>query len=442
MPNLKRLTVKISTIDLNGQRWEQIITDQLSNLRIFQMEMAGQFSLDDSIVEMREQLIDSFRTPFWIEQRQWFIRCHWESLIESRSVWLYTLPYAFDDFDIQNKPSKSTCPHENDYWSYNHVRHLIYQFPMIEESSTHQICCPNIDRLSLDLPVTNCFWSLIPTLNRVISMKISLKRDNDKVRSQLQSMFDQTPRLYSLRLDLWRSSKIKIIENLNVSVHQLKIRGTTPSFDIRWFDDEECTSLGHSPLGMQCHMLHIRVAHRGCILKLINLMINLRVLYVKCQDDKPNEVIFCTSTMIANHLVFLCLITFVSQSFGFNALMITGGAVDHVISLFELAKGMQNHNVTLITERLAKSYIDFQTYPNLSSFRLLYTNNSIEALADQNKTDRGMVEYYFNHSMLDSLTHIMPELIRISNAITIDQSDVGQSSFVPPSLWELIIKAE
>ncbi|CAF1295710.1 unnamed protein product [Rotaria sp. Silwood1] len=290
MPNLKRLTVKISTIDLNGQRWEQIITDQLSNLRVFQMEMAGQFSLDDSIVEMREQLIDSFRTPFWIEQRQWFIRCHWESLIESRSVWLYTLPYAFDDFDIQNKPSKSTCPHENDYWSYNRVRHLIYQFPMIEESSTHQICCPNIDRLSLDLPVTNCFWSLIPTLNRVISMKLSLKQDNDKVRSQLQSMFDQTPRLYSLRLDLWRSSKIKIIENLNVSVHQLKIRGTTPSFDIRWFDDEECTSLGHSPLGMQCHMLHIRVAHRGCILKLINLMINLRVLYVKCQDDKPNEV--------------------------------------------------------------------------------------------------------------------------------------------------------
>ncbi|CAF1185338.1 unnamed protein product [Rotaria sordida] len=116
--------------------------------------------------------------------------------------------------------------------------------------------------------------------------------------------------------------------------------------------------------------------------------------------------------MKVNGVIFLCLLAFVPQSFGFNALIITNGVAGHVIPMFELAKGMHDHNITFLTDRLAETYIDFKTYPNLSSFRLIYTNDSIEALVDQKKMAREMFEYFFNHSLLDSLIHFMPRMIQ------------------------------
>ncbi|CAF1386389.1 unnamed protein product [Rotaria sordida] len=121
--------------------------------------------------------------------------------------------------------------------------------------------------------------------------------------------------------------------------------------------------------------------------------------------------------MKVNGVILLCLLAFVPQSFGFNALIITNGVAGHVIPMFELAKGMHDHNITFLTDRLAETYIDFKTYPNLSSFRLIYTNDSIEALVDQKKMAREMSEYFFNHSLLDSLIHFMPRMIQSMNLL-------------------------
>ena len=115
-------------------------------------------------------------------------------------------------------------------------------------------------------------------------------------------------------------------------------------------------------------------------------------------------------------LLCIWFITFISGSFGFNVLMITPGVAGHVIPMFELVKAMKNHNVTLITEIYAQSYINFSSYSNSSLFRVIYTNNSIDALTDGKKMEKEMVEYFLNHSLLDSHTYLIPALRSIVNA--------------------------
>ena len=54
--------------------------------------------------------------------------------------------------------------------------------------------------------------------------------------------------------------------------------------------------------------------------------------------------------MKVNGVILLCLLAFVPQSFGFNALIITNGVAGHVIPMFELAKGM--HDYTLLDKSI------------------------------------------------------------------------------------------
>ncbi|CAF1088228.1 unnamed protein product [Didymodactylos carnosus] len=109
-------------------------------------------------------------------------------------------------------------------------------------------------------------------------------------------------------------------------------------------------------------------------------------------------------------LLFFLILAFIPESLGFNVLMISIGAAGHVVPMFELAKGMKNHHVTFITESYAQSYINFTSYPNLSSFRLIYSNDSTDAFIDQKKKEKEIVEYFINHSLFDSLAYMIPRL--------------------------------
>lgn len=114
-------------------------------------------------------------------------------------------------------------------------------------------------------------------------------------------------------------------------------------------------------------------------------------------------VLFASSTYIMSHLcmLFLSLLAFISVSNGLHVLMISSGAAGHVIPMFELAKAMKDHHVTFITETYAQSYINFTSYPNLSSFDLIYSNDSRDALMDEKKSEKEILEYATNHSLFD-----------------------------------------
>ncbi|CAF4440895.1 unnamed protein product, partial [Rotaria sp. Silwood2] len=170
-----------------------------------------------------DQLVDSFRTQFWLEKHQ-------------------CLPYAFGDFVLStlNMAYKSTCPQNNDYYSYTEK-------------------CPNI------LPTNvNYYFST-----------------DAAAQFHLQSLLDRSPCLNSLIISSWPSSEVPIVKNTNASLRQLDLRW--PS---RWscsleLNSEECNTFIHSPLAMQCEKLLIKVKNRESILDLVNGMGNLRILHIE-----------------------------------------------------------------------------------------------------------------------------------------------------------------
>jgi len=79
LPNISHLKVEIVSIKLDGHRWEEIINNYFPELKIFHLKMniSLNLSIDEEINEKQvDQYLDTYRTPFWIEHHQWFIRCH------------------------------------------------------------------------------------------------------------------------------------------------------------------------------------------------------------------------------------------------------------------------------------------------------------------------------------------------------------------------------
>lgn len=286
MNNLRRLTVEALDIFIDGDQWKDIITKYLPKLEVFRLKM--EFYFRDRINTKRyvDQLLNSFQTSFWLEEHQWFIRCHYHPKSASNYVCLYTLPYGFTSFPrIEVSGCQSTCINgEKQNWSYDHVHILNYRAPFKEDLTLYQCRFTNIQHLFLSLDADHQFWTIVPRFDRLISLEVSLNGRSDNVQSQLQSILDQAPRLELLKFGSWRTLELPIVELISTSIRQLDLRGCN-----RCFNEQECLTLINSPLGMQCEVLQISVEDRMNILDLITKMNNLRSLNVRCDDDKWNE---------------------------------------------------------------------------------------------------------------------------------------------------------
>ncbi len=109
--------------------------------------------------------------------------------------------------------------------------------------------------------------------------------------------------------------------------------------------------------------------------------------------------------MVSHSIIFVCLLPFIPCSFCLNVLLVSIGAAGHVIPIFELSKAMKTHNITFITHQLAESYIDLKFYSNSSSFRVVYADNTPDALIVQKKRMDEAIAYFSNHSLVDSLSY-------------------------------------
>jgi len=76
--------------------------------------------------------------------------------------------------------------------------------------------------------------------------------------------------------------------NRSSSVRYLDLRGLTHSGDNQYYNEQQCSSLIHSPLGIQCQFLLIEVDKRTNIVELVNKMQHLQTLNVRCRDRKNN----------------------------------------------------------------------------------------------------------------------------------------------------------
>ncbi|CAF1018914.1 unnamed protein product [Didymodactylos carnosus] len=292
MPNLRYLTVETDDINVNGHQWKQIIIEYLPKLTVFRLKMLFRLNDNDNKEQRVDELLDSFRTPFWLEERQWFIRCDWNRCqqCDKNNIHLYTLPYAFlyYYFHESDFKSKSTCRHHDDYLSYNHVNTIGYELIPLSNQVLSHFSFSNLQNLDLCLPVDDNFWSVVPRFDQLISLKVApYHGDNDlDSQSQLQALLDRAPCLYSLRFASWPSSSTQMppFEYSNKSVRRLHLQDVD-----RCYDSQQCAKLSRSPLGIQCEVLSITVDNRKNVIDLINTMTNLRALNVVCRDDTWKE---------------------------------------------------------------------------------------------------------------------------------------------------------
>jgi hypothetical protein len=83
-----------------------------------------------------DALLDSFRSAFWLEEHQWFVRCDWISSSISNFATLYTLPYAFEELLLTNKQwSKSTAWIDNEYDDVNTLTVMNMRNNLYKDSS-------------------------------------------------------------------------------------------------------------------------------------------------------------------------------------------------------------------------------------------------------------------------------------------------------------------
>ncbi len=296
LPDLYDLTIQTCNIYIDGYQWEEIIRQYLPKLKEFQFKMRFS-SLNNQSKEIQSnQILDSFRTKFWIDEHQWFVRCHWYSSDTDEYhldfIDLFTLPYAFKEFLSYTGCIlvKSTCSSEDEYWSYDHVNHLYYGSSHFTSSIMSRIRFSSIQNLSLSLPFNEQFLFVVVRLDQLNSLCISINNNKktEHIQGQLQILLDRASCLDSLSFGSWSSSaslQVPLMENTSRTILKLNFQGYTCGKNWRYFDEEQCIQLSHSSLGRQCETLLIKVKTRKNILDLINRMSNLRALNVRCEDD-------------------------------------------------------------------------------------------------------------------------------------------------------------
>jgi hypothetical protein len=273
--------------------------------------MRIEFSPSYDIEKQVDQLLDSFRSEFWIVKHQWFVQCDWHSHDVNKTGLLYTLPYAFDTFYYTDgKRSKSTSPCELANSNHDRVQTLHHtdrkrDFNQISDPSTIRFV--NLHHLTIKFPFHDNFWSIIPSLDRLISLDATLNQDFGY--AQLQLLLDRAPRLHSLRFCHTNKFSLETLNIKSQSIRRLEFFQNT-QYDLRYFNANECVLLARSSIASQCQVLMIDIDNRTNIIELFQTMPNLRVMHVRYKNarnpdgDQPIETMDSFVQWLHDHLSF------------------------------------------------------------------------------------------------------------------------------------------
>ncbi|CAF2973343.1 unnamed protein product [Rotaria socialis] len=298
LPSITRLKIEVYYITLDGHQWKEMIVNYLPQLKYFQFKINFNFglSINDSTNEEKvDQYLSTYRTPFWIEHRQWFIRCHWVVSRTYLDMFIYSLPYAFDCFhlsdDVSNYHTKSTCSSDM-YYCYDSVRYIGYNPLLLNKESFSYMQLINIEQLSLEFPIDQHFFSIILNLENLLALNVTITKENDQW--QLQTLLDRASRLFSLSFSSSILAAMPPYPYTSSSMRRLDLECSDPLRRHHSYDKKQCMELIQSPLGIQCRILVIKVEHHVSILELIYGMENLRTLHVSDDNDKrsnPNDLV-------------------------------------------------------------------------------------------------------------------------------------------------------
>ena len=284
MPNLYRLTISTFGLDLNGHTWEQIIIEYLPKLEVFQWKMENELLDKDEndIDKMIDQLLTTFQTPFWIKERQWYVRCSWNPSKSYKWMILHTLPYVFPKFIVANKyHSKSTCTNEEQYWLCNRVQTYNLTDASLESLSLVCTQCPNLHSLNITLPFSDEWFSKDLIFNQLTSLGVRIL--NNTIYGQLQRILDRSPHLHSLQIRSYPSFIAQVFQLSSKTIRRLTIIKQVYSYNP--FTRKECFALCESNLGRQCEVLVVEVEDPLGMMDLIQGLPNLRLLNLRCTEE-------------------------------------------------------------------------------------------------------------------------------------------------------------
>ena len=113
---------------------------------------------------------------------------------------------------------------------------------VFDQSFLFDIFLQNMDSVSITFPINDQFWSIVPSLKTLRSLRIL--SHTDTYQSQLQALLDRAPDLYRLdiRQEISLPLQISLFKYTNASVRQLCLQ----KYNYR-FNEEECDTLTHSP---------------------------------------------------------------------------------------------------------------------------------------------------------------------------------------------------
>ncbi|CAF3408147.1 unnamed protein product [Rotaria socialis] len=256
LPNLYQLKCDLN-VYINGYQWESIIKKSLPKLKIFQVKMRfTPPSNNQNIDEKLNKIIDSYRTNFWINEHQWYIRCHWYTLDEKIDLFnfidVFTVPYSSDRFYEDNicLLAKSTVQYDKEYLQCPCITTLNYGSSSFTDPIRSRFRFNNIEHLSLSLPFNENFFFIVSKFVRLRSLFVytDTNKNVNNIQFQLQLVLDQAPRLYSLEFTTWsRSDSESPFEGLrSVSVRRLDLIRFNFNDQVYHFDEKECIELSRS----------------------------------------------------------------------------------------------------------------------------------------------------------------------------------------------------
>ncbi|CAF2933159.1 unnamed protein product [Rotaria sp. Silwood2] len=315
-PNVRHLTVESWDFYFNGYQWKETIENYLSKIKVFRFNMGYYLPNNENMLQQLEEILNTYRTPFWLNEHCWYVRCDYNRNNRDENIHLYTLPYCSDRLTHLESDTwyKTTCSNDRHYLSYDCVQELA-----LMSTFSPSIHFYNIRSLFICLTKDLNIWSSIPTMYDLTSLSLELKYYSPQshiIRAQIQTLFDRMPRLYSLRMN-----KSLVLHLLESKITHRSIRRLDLIHSSDWeYDSAELFLLVNSPLGNQCEVLFIKVLCPKNILDLINTMSNLRALTCSIapfrqlnsddDDDSSSELNKDDLLWLQNHLSSTCSIRY------------------------------------------------------------------------------------------------------------------------------------
>ncbi|CAF3164044.1 unnamed protein product [Rotaria sp. Silwood2] len=160
-----RISTQYDTAYLDAKRWEHLITSYMPNLRIFDIHHDGGVQRNQLTYH---DLINQFRSSFWIERDWFFAHQHdWLERLHS-GVFDSTEPYRRKDFTFYWQLDKQICQSAQET-NLNSVKHVYICSTKTNKNPANYF--PNATELTIKHCLEKLDDLLVQTLNRIVPLR-------------------------------------------------------------------------------------------------------------------------------------------------------------------------------------------------------------------------------------------------------------------------------